>query len=335
MFRNTRLKLTTWYLVLIMFISFVFSVVIFVNVNRELSRFEHFQSIRQERLREEVGDVPVSSPNIIIDQQLIYESRDRLLASLIILNILVLACAGIAGYFLAGRTLNPIKRALEDQARFIGDASHELKTPLTALRSEIEVYLRSKDHKISEADEILKSNLEEVVRLQSLSNNLMELTTLGKVNQKLHFEKLSLMNILQEAIKNVTPMANAKDIKILLKPTKSSIYANAKSISQLFTVLVDNAIKYSHNNSKVTVSTNVTGGVASIKIADQGIGIAQSELEHIFDRFYRVDKSRSSFDVPGYGLGLAIAKEIVTLHSGAISVKSNSKGSVFTVELPV
>jgi signal transduction histidine kinase len=319
-----------------MFISFVFSVVIFVDVNRELSRFEHFQTTRQQRLKEILGEPTMNMPiNNEVDEQLIYEARSRLITSLILLNICILAAAGGAGYFLAGRTLTPIHEALEDQARFIGDASHELKTPITSLRSEIEVYLRSKEHTLEEAEAIIKSNLEEVIRLQSLFNGLMELTSFGRINTKSQFVDLSLSPLMKNAVKNLTPIAHAKNITIVNKANNIKLKGNEQSLTRLFTILLDNAIKYSHENKKIAISSNVRGGVAFIRVADQGIGIAQDEIQHIFSRFYRVDKSRSSFDVPGYGLGLSIAKEIVKLHKGAVNVKSTKKGSVFTVELPV
>lgn len=335
MFHSTRLKLTAWYLLIIMFISFVFSVVIFVDVNRELSRFEHFQTTRQERLKDMLGEPEVGMPiSSEVDEQLIYEARSRLIASLVLLNICILAAAGGAGYFLAGRTLLPIHEALEDQARFIGDASHELKTPLTSLRSEIEVYLRSKTHTLVEADNIIKSNLEEVMRLQSLFNSLMELTSFGRINKRTQFTDLTLVPIIKNAIKNLQPIANAKKITIINKATNITFRGNEQSLTRLFTILLDNAIKYSNEKTKVKISSSVRGGVVSIKITDEGIGIAQEEIAHIFSRFYRIDKSRSSFDVPGYGLGLSIAKEIVKLHKGAINVKSTKRGSTFTIELP-
>lgn len=333
MFYSARLKLTAWYLLLIMLISFIFSVVIFVDVNRELDRFEHFQELRQGRIREQFGDAQMPPETRPYDEQLVYEARSRLIASLVVLNICILAGAGVAGYFLAGRTLNPIKKAVDDQSRFIGDASHELKTPLTTLRSEIEVYLMGKKRTVAESDAILKSNLEEVIRLQGLTDNLMRLTTLE--NTVSSFEKVNLLSILDNAIRSVNAIAREKKITIQSKGSDIMVMGNSKSLIQLFTILLENAIKYSNSNTKIVIRTNFFGGVVTVKVVDQGIGIPNEEREKIFDRFYRVDKSRNSSDVPGYGLGLSIAKEIVTMHNGAISCTSTKKGSTFIVELPV
>ena len=335
MFHSTRLKLTAWYLLLIIFISLVFSVVIYIDVNRELGRLEHFQTIRQERIKDDFGDLPVPPVSMAVDMQLIKEARARLIANLILLNICIVAGSGVAGYFLAGRTLNPIKKMVDNQARFIGDASHELKTPLTSLRSEIEVFLRSKKITLKEANDILKSNLEDVIRLQSLTDSLMEFASYESAGTNIPFEKLQLTSSIADAIKNITPLAKAKDIQIINKTVKVSIFGNEQSLSRLFTILLDNAIKYSDKKKKVTITNGVSNNIAYVKITDQGVGIKEDDLKNIFNRFYRTDKSRSSNEVSGYGLGLSIASEIVRIHNGSIEAKSSEKGSVFIVEFPV
>lgn len=335
MFHSTRLKLTAWYLLIIIFVSLVFSIVIYFSFNRELVRFEHFQTIRQQRMREEFGELPVPPVNIAVDQQLITEARGRMITNILLLNICIIAGSGVAGYFLAGRTLTPIKRMIDEQARFVGDASHELKTPLTALRSEIEVYLRSKKPTLSEARQILKSNLEEVIKLQSLSDNLMELALAEKFSSQIVFEKVRFHAIFESAMKSVGPLAKAKKIEIVNRSGKLLLLGDENTLIQLFTILLDNAIKYSNPKTTVTIASSVAAQVATIKVSDHGIGIASNEISHIFDRFYRVSKSRNSQDVPGYGLGLAIAKEIVKLHDGTITVKSSAEGSIFAVTLPV
>ena len=335
MFHSTRLKLTAWYLTIIIFISIVFSVVIYVDVNHELVRFEHFQVTRQQRMQEDFGDLRLPPMSLAVDMQLIREARARLVTSLIVLNACIIAGSGVAGYFLAGRTLNPIKEMLDDQSRFVGDASHELKTPLTSLRSEIEVYLRSKKLTLKEATEILKSNLEEVIRLQSLTDSLMELTSFENAGLRATFEKVLLSDVLSEAIKNVEPLAKAKKITIVNRSVKMRIMGNDTSLVRLFTILLDNAIKYSNKSKKVILTSSILDEIMYVKVTDQGIGIDNNEIDKVFNRFYRIDKSRNSLAVAGYGLGLSIAREIVERHSGTISVKSSGKGSTFTVEFPV
>ena len=316
MYRSTRFKLTAWYLFIIMVVSFVFSSAIYFNVDSELARFEESQKV-------------------VLEQQLVNEAKSRLIVNLAYLNLAILICAGAAGYFLAGRTLRPIKRMIDDQTMFIGDASHELKTPLTALRSEIEIYLRSKKHTIKESDEILKSNLEEVERLQRLAEGLMELTSYGKMNGRLTFQETSLKEVLKSALKNITSLSKEKNITIVNRAREIALLADSQTLTGLFTILLDNAIKYSPRNTKITLTSDVQERMGVIHVRDQGIGIPQKEVDKVFNRFYRVDKSRSTSAASGYGLGLSIAKEIVTLHKGTISVKSSKRGSIFSVEIPL
>src|SRR5690349_4348223 len=142
MFENARLKLTAWYLVIIMAISLMFSCVIYTSINTEFQRFERIQL----RIHEDIQEgFPIPPPRFgRPDPEMIEESRKRVVLILAVINVSILFLSGIAGYFLAGRTLKPIKKMVEEQRRFVTDASHELRTPLTALRSEIEVGLRNK-----------------------------------------------------------------------------------------------------------------------------------------------------------------------------------------------
>ena len=334
MFHNARLQLTAWYLLMIMFISLIFSVVIYANVDRELVRFEKFQELSRDRASQYFGSYPGAEIPSTVDEQLINEARGRLLSDLVVLNVCILIAAGVAGYFLAGRTLTPIKRMIEDQSRFFGDASHELKTPITSLKSEIEIYLRLKNKNLKEANEVMKSNLEEVNRMQDLTNNLLTLATLEKAGQKLEFTQVFAKDILNEAAKNVNSQAKKKKTSLVIKGPNTSFSGNRNSLIQLFTILFDNAIKYSDPESKIVAQSQRANGFVSMKVTDNGIGIPEEEIENIFDRFYRVDKARTSGDAGGFGLGLSIAKEIVLLHGGEINVRSSSSGSVFSIDIP-
>lgn len=335
MFRNTRLKLTGWYLLMIMLISIFFSIVIYANVDRELVNFESYTETKRERILSNFGSSALDPISTAVDSELISEARGRLITNLAILNAVILVGSTIAGYFLAGRTLQPIKEMLDRQSRFIGDAAHELKTPLTSLRSEIEVYMLSKKQTKSEADAILKSNLEEVIRLQNLSDSFMQLTSFEhKELLNIPLVRTKLHPLVENAIRKIEPQAKERNIKIKCNVKNATIFADEKSLIQLFIILIDNAVKYSPSRSKVTVSTKISENVL-IMVKDEGIGIKEGEISHIFDRFYRADESRSSTDIKGHGLGLSIAQEIARLHNGVISVTSKpSQGSVFTVALP-
>ena len=178
MFENARIKLTAWYLGIIMLVSILFSVVIYTGINAELERIEHMQLRFQEDLEE--GIIPPSNIRIErtlkADPAVIKAARARLLTILGLINLAILGISGGAGYFLAGRTLKPIREMVEEQKRFIADSSHELRAPLTSLRTEIEVALRNTKLNLSDAKKLLVSNLEEVLSLQLLSDNLQNLS---------------------------------------------------------------------------------------------------------------------------------------------------------------
>jgi signal transduction histidine kinase len=334
MFQSARFKLTAWYLLMIMLVSLFFSVVIYANVDRELVRLKSIQEESRARAEEYFGYAPPARVTTIIEENLIDEARQNLLWDLAILNACIFLIAGWVGHFLAGRTLNPIKDVLDMQARFLGDASHELKTPLTSLRAEIEIFLRSKNKTFTQSKKILKSNLEEVVRLQKLTDSILVLSMLEKAGLSYQFDKQSIATIVEYAISNVSKLASNKGIKISSKIRNTEIYGHKKSLVELFTILLDNAIKYSKKGSKVSIQSTSANGYIKSTVEDNGIGISDKDIDHIFERFYRAEKSRSDRTKSGYGLGLSIAREIATLHSGTISVKSSRKGSVFTVMLP-
>jgi len=332
MFQKARIKLTAWYLLIIMFISIVFSLVIYSGINRELGRFERSQNLRLRREQELMLPAPLPAELRQIDTQTISAARMRLTLTLIFINVGIFAIAGFAGYFLAGRTLKPIKEMIDDQNRFITDASHELRTPLTSLKTSIEVSLRNKNITLNEAKKILESNLEDVENLRVLSDGLIRLAQYQKPNGNMIFEKILIKEIISIAIDKMKVITLAHKIKIKTKIGKLEIKGNKKSLIELLVILLDNAIKYSKQNSEVLIFANKTNGRVVISVSDKGIGIDEKDLPHIFDRFYRVEKSRSKQDVAGYGLGLSIAKEIVEMHEGLITVKSEkNEGTTFTV----
>jgi len=311
----------------------LFSVVIYDGINRELGRVEHFEKVRQERFDNGI-QLPSPSRDFRFNPQTIAQSRDRLLLTLGLINLGILVFSGAAGYFLAGITLRPIKEMIDDQNRFVTDASHELRTPLTTLRTEIEVGLRDKNLTVPQSKKLLESNLEEVIALQALSDNLINLTTYHKSNGSVAFTKLSLAEVMEKALKKITSAAKQKNIQIEKNVKDFTVMGDKQSLTDLFVILLDNAIKYSPEKSKIAIKTTKTDHSVLIKIKDEGIGIDKKDIAHIFDRFYRADKARSKTDSSGYGLGLSIAKNIVDAHGGTISVESNAnKGTTFTVKL--
>jgi len=236
---------------------------------------------------------------------------------------------------LARKTLNPIKEIVEKQDRFISDASHELRIPLAAMKGEIEVALRDKRLSLKEAKLLLKSNLEEVNKLKDLSHMLLTLASYDQTKE-INFNPISLKEVITDAYRKVEKKAREKKIKIIRNIQDVKIKGDYQSLVELILIILDNAIKYSHPRSKIYLSLEQVKNQAVVKIKDEGIGIKDSQLPYIFDRFYRGDTSRSKIKTTGYGLGLSIAKRIVDLHHGFIKVKSEfGKGSTFTIILRI
>jgi two-component system, OmpR family, sensor histidine kinase CiaH len=343
MFKSARINLTAWYLFIIMLISVAFSVVIYEALTSEINRIDRIQRLRIEHriLNPDSVIIPPPSPDISIqrmylDPDIISETKNRILIYLGIINLAILGSTAIAGYFLAGKTLQPIKEMVDEQNRFITDASHELRTPLTSLKSEIEVNLRDKKLSLTDAKKLLESNLEEVNNLQILSDDLIKLTQYQKGDNGLTVEKISMKSIIEESIKKVVNLAKSKKIVITNNIGDQSVEVCKPLLIELFVIFLDNAIKYSPKESNIIISTEKTDGHITVNISDEGMGINDDDIPLLFNRFYRSDTSRTKTDVPGYGLGLSIAKQIVDKHNGIIRVKSKlDKGTTFSVELPL
>jgi two-component system sensor histidine kinase CiaH len=258
----------------------------------------------------------------------------HLILELIYFNLIIIAVGGFLSYWLAKRTFRPIEDAFEAQSRFTADASHELRTPLAVMQMEIEI--ARGDPKLSREDALalLDSNLEEVGKLNSLSEGLLHLAQSDHTS--ILTGPVNLDSIGMTATGLVKRLAHKKSIEIENNLAQATVLGNEQSLTELLVILLDNAIKYSDTGTKVMMSSKVNGRRGIITITDSGRGIASSDLPHIFDRFYRADKSRSNTDVGGHGLGLSIAHRIVELHQGRIRATSIlGQGATFSVSLPL
>ena len=224
---------------------------------------------------------------------------------------------------------------IEDQNRFISDSSHELRTPLTSLKSAMEVALRNKKLTLEEAKTLISDNIDDVNKLQSLSDELLHIAQFQKQKTAFKSQKLNILPILRSAVIQVAPLAKQKHISLKNTVRNSDLNGVKTNLEEVFVIIIDNAIKYSPNGSTITISSQKSDRWLEVSIKDQGIGISQKDLPHIFDRFYRADAARSKAVSNGYGLGLSIAKRIVDLHHGKITVSSKpQEGSIFTIKLP-
>lgn len=335
MFQSATLKLTAWYLAIIMTVTITFSVVIYQLNYREVSfRLVNLQhSLLQSPLYILPDDEGNPSLSYGPDSPLSVQSSQaagQMALSLIYINLVVLVAGGLGGYFLARRTLRPIEESHEAQSRFTSDASHELRTPLAAMKAELEVNLRDPNLSQAESRELLESNLEEVNKLIQLSTMLLQLSRLD--HNKIERAPVDLVSVLNENLK--TYKSSSKRFVITTRK-KAVASANEPAVSELMVILIDNALKYSPKDSKITIKIFQKRGSVGFQIHNLGDPIPEEKLPKLFDRFFRADTSRTNGSQNGYGLGLSIAKKIVDIHHGDLYVSSGEDGTTFTFYLPI
>lgn len=332
MFRSATLKLTAWYLGLVMFISLLFSIVVYHIGTNEIAKSLHLQ------YNSIYNQFPIfDNDGLYHPRPYINDSDHDLLLRLIFLNILVLLLAGLASYWLARRTLEPIEEAHEQQKRFTSDVSHELRTPITAIKMESEVALLNTKASAKELKDTLKSNLEEVDKLETLINNLLRLSRLEANELRQNFVSINAKQVVELAVKQVALPAEQRKIAIEEDAVDQHFMGDKDSVTQLLVILLDNAIKYSPNDSNVKIEAKTEDNKLVFSVKDNGSGISRKALNHIFDRFYREEDSRNKqSQKEGYGLGLSIAKMIADIHDAAITVKSQvGKGTEVEVTFPI
>ncbi len=236
------------------------------------------------------------------------------------------------------KTINLMLNRLEDSFKrtiqFTSDASHELRTPIATLKTGTEVIL-SKERTAEEYRNIHESNLFALERMTRMINDLLLLSRSDSVENILHLKKFNLSNLLKELYNKFRLISDPKEIELSMNGIPD-IHINGDSVllRRVFSNLLDNAIKYTSPNGRVYISLEDSEDETIARIVDTGIGISEDNLKKIFNRFFRVDHSRSR-EAGGTGLGLNISKNIVELHHGRIEVKSTlGKGSTFDVILP-
>ncbi len=330
-FHATYLKLTIIYVLIIMTISIFFSVSMYQISSKELNKGLEQQNRFLNEMPNQLGDPQRQRMDQLRLEQLA-KSNQNLKINLIYFNLIIILLSSFGSYFFAKKTLQPIKDMMDAQNNFTADASHELRTPLTAMKAEIEVNLKDDKLSLNYAKELLESNLEEIKKLEDLSTTLLSLARYEK-NVQLEFKELALMDVMVEAYEKVESLAKKKSIVFKNNFENIKILGDRQSLVELFVIIIDNAIKYSPNDSKIFLTVVQEQGNAVVKIRDNGIGIEKDKLSHIFERFYQADASRNKNKIKGYGLGLAIAKEIIGLHQGSIKVDSQiGKGTEFIIK---
>lgn len=294
---------------------------------------------------------------------------------LLIIGPAALILAGLLGYFLIKRSLHPVKamastareieehnldkrleahsrdelgylastfnrmlKRLEDafhrERQFTADASHELRTPLSSIQGEATLAL-NKDRNVDEYRKSIENIYQETERMSSVLKRLLFLAR-HEDSKQLEFETINLKELLAGLISDIEVLCEDKSISCQLHSADDLfVEGDRVSLRELFFNLIDNAVRYTPQGGDMLVSLRRKNGDACVAVKDNGTGIPEEHLKHIFKRFYRVDKSRSRSE-GGAGLGLSICQRIAEIHGGTIEVESQiGKGSTFTVFLPL
>ena len=252
------------------------------------------------------------------------------------LHVTLLKQSHRADAILVLQDITAVQRIDKMRADFVANASHELKTPITAIRGFAEALIEDDtiDHAIQQR--FMRKIHGQSIRLSALVSDLLALSRLES-NDEAYNTQVDLQRVVQRVCANLQAVAQTQQVTLELqtKDGPVTLLGDDNALGQMATNLIDNAIKYTAAEGTVTVALTVTEGLAVLAVKDNGLGIDESDQERIFERFYRVDKARSQ-SLGGTGLGLAIVKHIVQSHKGRLQLKSKlNQGSTFTITIPL
>ncbi|WP_346920747.1 HAMP domain-containing sensor histidine kinase [Clostridium sp. UBA7339] len=260
----------------------------------------------------------------------------NLLKTFFITGFISLIILFTISYYLAYKTIVPIKEVFEKQKQFIADASHELRTPIAIIKTNLALVSSNKDKTIESQGKWMNYIDLQTDRMSHLIDDMLSLAKLDEDKKVLNLQPININKILENLLMSFEAVFFENKIE-LQNNLKDNFFINGdlEEIKKLFNILMDNAIKHTFPNGTITITSSKLKSKMEIIITNTGEGIPDKDLEKIFERFYRSDESRQR-KTGGYGLGLAIANSIVISHKGKIYARSNAgKDTSFIVELPI
>ena len=289
---------------------------------------------KKYKLRYMIGKAANGINVAFVDLTNEYHQRGQMLIACMVTGFAALCGFFIVSVLLSRWALKPVERAWNNQKQFAADASHELKTPLTVILANMEILKANKNEIINERMAWIYNTEAEAKRMKNLANNLLFLAKNGDMKKPEITEKVNLSDVVMNAALAFEPVAFENKVSIdTFIESDLFVGGDQEQIRQLINILLDNAVKYSFENTTIKIFLGEASGKAVLEVNDTGVVISKDEITNIFERFYRSDESRTE---EGYGLGLSIANNIVDRHRGTIAATSSeADGTSFIVSLPM
>lgn len=259
----------------------------------------------------------------------------QLVKSFLLVGILSLIILFIISVYLTNKSIKPIKEAFDKQKQFIADASHELKTPITIIKTNTSLILSNPNDTILNQTKWINYINSQTDRMSKLIDEMLSLAKLDAKENNIILNPINISKIIESIILMFDAIIYENNINLETNISKDIfIKGDKENLKKLFSIIMDNAIKHINKNGTLSINLFVDKNKVKVIIKNTGEGIAKENLEKIFDRYYRADDSRLR-ETGGYGLGLAIAKSIVLQHKGKIYAQSTlNKDTSFIIELP-
>ena len=234
------------------------------------------------------------------------------------------------------KMMSRLKVLDDSRQEFVSNVSHELKTPLTSMKVLADSLLAQEDVPVEMYREFMGDITEEIDRENDIITDLLSLVKMDRTSQDINVKSVNVNQMIELILKRLKPIAEQKNIEVVFESFREVIAEiDEVKLTLAFSNLVENAIKYNHEEGWVHVSLNADHKFFYVEVKDSGLGIPKEDQDHIFERFFRVDKSHSR-EMGGTGLGLAITRSAIVMHRGSIKVESEEKqGTTFTVRIPL
>lgn len=257
----------------------------------------------------------------------------NLISAFSLVALVMLGVIYMASRYFAGKSIAPVKEAFEKQKRFIADASHELKTPLTVINTNVDVMLNNGEDTVNGQAKWLHRIKGETERMKKLTNDLLYLTEMDDARSSPLHIPFNLSEAVESVVLSMEAVIYEQGLSLdyAIEPGLT-VNGSSEQLRQVTMILLDNAVKYNYHKGAIRLELRKVQGCVQLSVSNTGPGIPAEHVDKIFDRFYRADPSRSR-QHGGYGLGLAIAKSIVDQHKGKIYARSSQEETTFFVQL--